>query len=151
MGIFKYQCDIISGRLKYWKEIKFSVVGDLWNRLENLESPNDVIFKHFIVAAVSFIEDVVGMGKKRNPFFKVDCKKINPQKFCQLFTVVLCYFSFLFSDTNKWLKVDIKQALIEITKNPETVQRIVREFEKYHTKRDGLNLVRISGKTEDEI
>ncbi len=97
MNGFKYLRDIISGRVKHWNETNNAVVSDLWNKLENLDSPNALILKHFLVAANLVVESLMGFHKtKIREIIDVDPKKINIQQFRQLYCILLSYFAFLF-------------------------------------------------------
>jgi hypothetical protein len=151
-GFFKYLMYVISPRKRHWGQTHDSVVGNLWNKLEGLEGPNNTIFRNFIVAAVVVIEDLMGMGEEGNTPIKIDCKKINKEKFCQLYTIILSYFSFLFSITNKWSKEDAKKALVEVTDRPELVHRILQLLRAHYSRSTGeINMGLLGGKIWDEI
>lgn len=152
MGMFKYFRDVISGGIGYWNETNNTVVSELWNKLEDLDSPNDTIFKHFMVSAGIVIEDLMGMRKNENTIIKIDCKKVDTEKFRLLYTVILSYFSFLFNVTNRALKEDVKKALVEVTNRPEVVQRIFQQLSKCYSKSTGeINMTSLGGKIWDEI
>jgi len=44
MKLFRYLRNVVSGRIKYLNETNNPVVNELWNRLENLENPNALIY-----------------------------------------------------------------------------------------------------------
>ena len=94
----------------------------------NLDTPNDSIFKHFMISTGIVIDDLMNMTKNKQTIIKIDCKKVDTEKFRQLYTVILSYFSFLFNVTNRALKEDVKKALIEVTNRPKMVQRIFKNL-----------------------
>lgn len=152
MSVLKHLTDAISGRTKYWSKTHNAVVSELWDRLKNLKTPNDTIFRHFIVWAVVVIEDLMGMGEKRHTVINIDCKKIDREKFRLLYTVILSYFSFLSNVTNKSLKDDLKKALAEVTNRPELAQRIFQQLGKHYSKSTAeINMGSLGGKIWDEI
>ena len=152
MGMFKYFRDVLSGRIVHWNETNNTVVNELWNKLGDLDSPNDTIFKHFMISAGIVIEDLMGMRKNEQTIIKIDCKKVDTEKFRQLYTIILSCFSFLFNVTNRALKEDVKKALVEVTNRPEVVQRIFQQLSKCYSKSTGeINMGLIGGKIWDEI
>ena len=152
MGMFKYCRDVISGKIGYYNRIKIPLDNELWKKIGDLYNPNDMIFKNFIVSAGIVIDDLMGMSKNEQKIIKIDCKKIDKEKFLQLYTIILSYFVFLFKITNKSPKKDIKEALIEVTNRPEVVQRIFQQLSKCYSKSTGeLNMASLGGKIWDEI
>ena len=98
------------------------------------------------------IEDLMNMTKKEQTIIKIDCKKVDTEKFRQVYTVMLSYFSFLFNVTNRMLKGDVKKALVKVTNRPEVVQRIFLQLSKCYSKNTGeINMVSLGGKIWDEI
>jgi hypothetical protein len=152
MGMFKYFRDVISGKIGYYNRIKIPLDNELWKKIGDLDSPNDMIFKNFIVSAGIIIDDLMGMSKNEQTIIKIDCKKVDKEKFLQLYTVILSYFSFLFKVTNRSPKKDIKKALVKVTNRPEVVQRVFHQLNKCYSKSIGeLNMGSLGGKIWDDI
>lgn len=152
MSMFKYFRDVISGRIGHWNRTNNPVGNELWNKIGDLDSPNDTIFKNFMVSAGIVIENLMGMSKNEQTIIKIDCKKVDKEKFLQLYTVILSYFSFLFKVTNRSPKKDIKKALVKVTNRPEVVQRIFQQLGKCYSKNTGeTNMGLIGEKIWDDI
>jgi len=98
------------------------------------------------------IDNLMNMTKNKQTIIKIDCKKVDTEKFRQLYTVMLSYFLFFFNVTNRALKEDVKKALIEVTNRPEVVQRIFQQLSKCYSKSTGeINRASLGGKIWDEI
>jgi len=74
--VFKRFADVISGRRSYWRKTNDVVVEEIWNRIKDLEIPNDTIFKHLVVAAITVVEELMNMGRTTQTIIKIDCKKV---------------------------------------------------------------------------
>lgn len=154
MSALKYLRDVISGRIKHWTRTNNVIVNELWNKLKDLKNSNDTIFKHFMISAAIVIENLMGMVQNKQTIIRIDCKKLNTEKFRQLYTIMLSYFSFLFNITTRSLKEkeDIKKVLVEVTNKPEIVQRIFQQLDKCYSESTGeINMGALGGKIWDEI
>ncbi len=152
MSLLRHLRNAVSGRARYWDRTDNSVVSKLWNKLEDLENPNKTIFQHFIVSAGIVIKELIGMGKMKQTIINVDCRKIDIERLCQLYVIMLCYFSFLFNTVNKSLKESVEKELVKLTDSPELVQRIFRELGKHYSKSMAeLNIGSLGGRIWDEI
>lgn len=131
MKVFKYLRDVISGTIKHWNETNDVVVSELWNRLENLESPNSLILKHFLVAAKLVVESVMGFQQvKTKEIIDVDPKKVNIQQFRQLYCILLSYFTFLFYSSNRYLKEEQKEVLFQVIEEVELAKELLQSLDK---------------------
>ena len=109
MKLFKYLRDLVSGRIKYLNETNIPVVNELWNRLENLENPNALILKYFLVAAKSVVESLMTLYQENTEeIFSVNAKKLNIEQVRQLYCILLSYFTFLFYTSNPYLRKEQK-------------------------------------------
>lgn len=131
MKVFKYLRDVVSGRIKHWNETNNVVVSELWNKLENLESPNSLILKHFLVAAKLVVESLMGLQQlKIKEIIDIDPKKVNIQQFRQLYCILLSYFTFLFYTSNPYLKEQQKEALLQVVEKIELAKKLLESLHK---------------------
>ena len=105
MKLFRYLKNVVSGRIKYLNETKNPVVIELWNRLDNLENPNALILKHFLVVVRLVVESLMTLYQKNTEGNFIDNpKKLNIKQVRQLYCILLSYFTFLFYTSNPYLK-----------------------------------------------
>lgn len=131
MNAFKYLRDVVSGRIKHCNETNNAVVGELWNKLENLESPNSLIIKHFLVAANLVVESLMGFQQSKiKEIIDIDPKKVNIQQFRQLYYILLGYFTFLFYTTNPYSKEEQQEALFQVIDQPELAKKLLQSLHK---------------------
>lgn len=97
---------VVSGRVRHWSKINNIVLERIRNRLNDLESPNAVIFRHLLVSADIVIEDLVNMGKRRQRIVGIDCRMIDVERLHKLYTVILTYFSFVLCYVNQQVRRD---------------------------------------------
>lgn len=131
MKVFKYLRDAVSGRIKHCNETNNLVVSELWNKLENLESPNSVIIKHFLVTANLVVESLMGFQQSKiKEIIDIDPKKVNIQQFRQLYCILLGYFTFLFYTTNPYSKQQQQEALFQVIDQPELTKKLLQSLDK---------------------
>lgn len=131
MKVFKYLRDVVSGRIKHSNETNNVVVGELWNKLENLEGPNSLIIKHFLVAANLVVESLMGFQQSKiKEIIDIDPKKVNVQQFRQLYCTLLAYFTFLFCTTHPHSKEEQQEALFQVINQPELIKKLLQSLDK---------------------
>jgi len=151
---FKRFADVISGRRSHWSKTNDAVIGEMWNRIRDLEYPNDTIFKYLLVAADTVVEELMNMGETTQAIIKIDCRKIDIGKFHELYLILLTYFSFLLLFVNKKvrttpkLRESIRKSVDQITNRPDVTGRILGQLSIYHSK--SLNEVYM-GQVADRI
>ncbi len=120
--------------------------------MEGLDGAQRIIFKHFIVSAGFIIEDIMGMGQKKQSIIRIDCKTINSEGFYQLYSVLISYFSFVFGVINRDLREAVKNTAAEVTDRPQTIQEISKKLTKHYSKSTGeIKLNVLGGQVWDEI
>ncbi|MBA7709131.1 hypothetical protein ES703_118042 [subsurface metagenome] len=131
MKLFKYLRDVVSGRIKYLNETNIPVVNELWNGLENLENPNALILKHFLVAAKLVVESLMTLYQENTEeIFSVNAKKLNIEQVRQLYCILLSYFTFLFYTSNPYLRKEQKQALFQVKEEVELAKELLQSLDK---------------------
>ena len=129
--VFEYLKGVISGRIKHWNETNVVVINELWNKLENLESPNGLILKHFLVGAGSVVKSLTGFQQpKIRELIDIDVRKLDVQQFRQLYCILLSYFTFLFYTSNPYLKKEQKQALFQVVGEVELAKELLQSLDK---------------------
>ena len=147
MRLLELFLDVVSGRITHWIKTNNTVVARMRNGLNDLESPNEIVFKHLLLSADVFIEYLVNMGETRQRWIKIDCRTIDIEKLHRLYTLVLTYFSFVLCSVNQQvrrnrvLKESIRNSLGEITGSPEECDRILKQLGIYYSKsRNEVNM-----------
>lgn len=131
MEVFKYLRDVVSGRIKHWNKTNNVVISELWNKLENLESLNGLILKHFLVAANLVIESLMRLQQpKIKEIIDINPKKVNIQQFRQLYCILLSYFTFLFYTSNPYLRKEQKQVLFQVVEEVELAKELFQSLDK---------------------
>ena len=131
MSVFKYLRDVISGRIKYLNETKNPVITELWNRLDNLENPNALIVKHFLVAVGVVVESLMTLYQEdRGAIFSDNPKKLDIKQVRQLYCILLGYFTFLFYTANPYLKEEQKQVLFQVVEEVELAKGLLQSLDK---------------------
>jgi len=131
MKLFRYLRDVVSGRIKHWNETNNVVINEVWNKLENLESPNGLILRHFLVGAKVVVESLTRFQRpKIKEIIDVDVKKMEVQQFRQLYSILLSYFTFLFYTSNPYLKKEQKQALFQVIEEVESAKELLQSLDK---------------------
>jgi len=107
------------------------VVNELWNRLENLENPNALILKHFLVAVEFVVESLMTLCQENTEgIFSDNPKKLNIKQVRQLYCILLSYFTFLFYTSNPYLKKEQKQLLFQVVEEVELAKELLRSLDK---------------------
>jgi len=131
MKLFRYLRDVVSGRIKYLNETNNPVVNKLWNGLENLENPNALILKHFLVAAELVVESLMTLYQENTEgFLSVNPKKLNIEQVRQLYCILLSYFTFLFYTSNPYLRKEQKQALFQVVEEVKLAKELLQSLDK---------------------
>ena len=131
MKLFKYLRDLVSGRIKYLNETNIPVVNELWNRSENLENPNALILKYFLVAAKSVVESLMTLYQENTEgIFSLNAKKLNIEQVRQLYCILLSYFTFLSYTSNPYLRKQQKQVLFQVIEEAESAKELLQSLDK---------------------
>ena len=131
MSVFKYLRDVISGRIKYLNETKNPVINELWNRLDNLENPNALIVRHFLVAGGVVVESLMTLYQEdTGGIFSNNPKKLDIKQVRQLYCILLSYFTFLFYTSSPYLKEEQKQVLLQVVEEVELAKELLRSLDK---------------------
>jgi hypothetical protein len=128
------------GRRSHWRKTNDIVVEKMWKMIKDLERPNDTIFKHLVVSAIAIIKEMTNMGETTQRIIKIDCKKLDMEKFHELYSILLSYYSFILCAVNNQvrrnpvLKESIKKGIGAITNRSDTAERIFQQLSIYHSK-----------------
>jgi len=129
--VFEYLKGVILGRIKHWNETNVVVINEVWSKLENLESPNSLILKHFLVGAEWVVKSLTGFQRpKIREIIDVDVKKLDVQQFRQLYSILLSYFTFLFYTINPYLRKEQKQVLFQAVEEVDLAKELLQALDK---------------------
>jgi len=133
----------------YWDNLNIVVFDKFISEITTLESSVDIIFPNLLTAVQGTLVTLFEVQKSvNNTNLK---KKIKIEEFSDLYTILLCYFSFLFYTTNPPLKEEMKEALLEMAEEPNFTKKILQSLEKTSTKSKKLDMQRAGSKVWKEI
>jgi len=117
-----------------------AVVSELSNKLQDLETPNSIVFRHLLSSVGVVVESISGpappwlsgLNYQRGSWriIDIDVTRMGLQRFRQLYRVLLTYFVFVFYSTHLFLEEELKTALFEILEERDSTERILESLDR---------------------
>ena len=124
----------------------------LWRRSRRLGGPLRTAFGNFAVHATLLLEDLTDKHTTQEKPVDVNFSEMDALAVRRLFALILCFFCYLLTLSNKPMRREIEDALKELTELPDYVHQLFQSFDIHYVKsRAEVGIGTLCGKVWDEF